>query len=239
MELILYAGSVVLAVTLMIGWYSWRDRQRPAPPPPSPSPDLIRISQRAAGYPMLWEIEGHRYWSLDDIASDPHRALAIAAVRQLMHQLPPEAATSLPSEEQSTRGALPEPSKAQGPAPAPPPASPVAPASPPLLLPDEAIYTQPFWRRFKESLLNSPSSSTRLPSISNSSFAMLEQIDDLFQENLRRLPDAPDASVRAAPDGGMQIVVAGRVYHSVDAIPHPAVADALRQAVKSWEAQIH
>ncbi|HBY98044.1 MAG TPA: hypothetical protein DEP84_29560, partial [Chloroflexi bacterium] len=101
-----------------------------------------------------------------------------------------------------------------------------------------AVFTQPFWRRFKESILSTPSTPLQVPAISTSSFSMLDQIDTFFQENLRRLPDAPEAHVRPAHGGGMQIVVAGRVYHSVDAIPHPAVADALRQAVKSWEARV-
>ncbi|HBY92506.1 MAG TPA: hypothetical protein DEP84_00850, partial [Chloroflexi bacterium] len=92
MELVLYTASVVIAVSMMIAWYTWRGRRGSDQPVAGPSPDMIRISQRAAGYPLLWEIEGHRYWSLDEIASDAHRALAIAAVRQLMHQLPPEPA---------------------------------------------------------------------------------------------------------------------------------------------------
>lgn len=240
MEPVFYAASVALAVGTMIAWYTWRDRQRPAPPAPPapPSRDLIRISQRAAGYPLLWEIEGHRYWSVDEIESDSHRALAIAAVRQLMHQLPPEATTPLPPE-----GLL-EPSTSQQPARTPEMApsttpSPAASApQPPMALADDPAFTQPFWRRLKESILSAPPPPPRIPAISTSALTMLDQIDDLFQENLRQLPAPPEAHVRPAPDGGMQIVVAGRVYHSVGEIPSPAVAEALRQAVKSWEASI-
>lgn len=235
--LLLYGGAALLAAIGIGSWLLRRDEAARSGPPVPPA--LIRISQPAAGYPLVWEINGQRYRTIDEIEDDAHRALAIAAVRQLMHQLPPEAMAPL----------FPEPAEASAMATGPesPPQavhlasfqSPPTPSRAEPISLDEDIYRQPFWKRFKESLFDSaPPSPPPGPSPFERSEGMLKEIDDLFQEYLRRLPDAPEAFVRPAPGGGMQIIVAGRAYQSPDAIPYPEIAAALRQAIKAWEARI-
>ncbi len=67
---------------------------------------------------------------------------------------------------------------------------------------------------------------------------MIREIDAIFQAILQTTPDAPEASLLSAADGTMLIKVGSQYYRSVDEIAHPQVRQALRQAIKQWEARI-
>jgi len=67
---------------------------------------------------------------------------------------------------------------------------------------------------------------------------MIKEIDELFQAILQTMPDAPEAGLMAAADGSMLIKVGSQYYRSVDEIAHPQVRQALRQAIKQWEARL-
>ncbi|MDQ7030866.1 MAG: hypothetical protein Q9O62_14375 [Ardenticatenia bacterium] len=175
------------------------------------SPDLVKISQRSIGYPLLIEIEGRRYWSVSEIVEPDHRALLFAAARTLLAQIPPDQLDTLtahlaPQEETSDTSLVePEPKGAQIQTPSPEPTAPLAPAR---------------------------GATSAAPT------GMIREIDAIFQAILQTTPGAPEASLLSAADGTMLIKVGSRYYRSVDEIAHPQVRQALRQAIKQWEARI-
>ncbi len=214
MAILLFMLGVVLGVVSGALFMMYRQQQRQAEEAAassSKSPDLLRISQRAIGYPLLIEIEGARYWSVSEIVESDHRALLFAAARTLLAQIPREhlEAVMPPSTEAEAAGPPPPPSAhvARPPTPAPAPPS-IPPASTPVR----------------------PSSSL--------STVMIKEIDELFQAILQTMPDAPEAGLMAAADGSMLIKVGSQYYRSVDEIAHPQVRQALRQAIKQWEARL-
>lgn len=68
---------------------------------------------------------------------------------------------------------------------------------------------------------------------------MIEAIDGIIQS---RLPASPLAgrqiNMQAAPDGGAQIVVDGRIYEGVSEVTDPTVREFIQSAVAEWERSV-
>lgn len=208
---LLFLLGLVLGATCGVLYMIYRQQLRQAAKAKEEvrSPELLKISQRGIGYPLLIEIEGTRYWSVSEIADSEHRSLLFAAARTLLAQIPREHLTTV----------------------APPP-------------PEEEIKPSPAPRQVGEP---SPTSvpAPKVPPVSassrtSSSFSavMIQEIDELFQAILRTIPDAPEAGLMSAADGSMLIKVGSQYYRTVDEIAHPQVRQALRQAIKQWEARL-
>ncbi|HYN88152.1 MAG TPA: hypothetical protein VER55_06465 [Ardenticatenaceae bacterium] len=234
MDWLFFLGSAAIAVLIVAAWQRMSGSRAATPPAAGPAVDLVRVAMRTECDSVLWQIEGRWYRHLDEIEDHSHRALAVSVIHQLLDQLPAEAGS--PAAPPAPALPMPE-TRPEVEAPAYTARPPVAPRAVPTPSPLDSDFDEPFWKRFKESFLGPSPSVTVAPIRVTTSAPMLAEINDLFQENLRALPEAPSASVRPALGGGMEILVGGRLYESVDAIPSVDVADALRRAVKTWEAQ--
>jgi len=72
--------------------------------------------------------------------------------------------------------------------------------------------------------------------------SFIEDINDILQRLIRdQAPHLLDRGLKmqAGPDGEVEIILSGRVYHSTDDVPDPFVRGLIRDAVQEWEDSIH
>jgi hypothetical protein len=260
--LLVYVFLGIGGVTLLAIWYVLQQRQRaartrrrrpavpagvagPAGPAEAGGPmNLIQIWQRSPDDPIVLEIEGRRHLSLRDIELQRDRDIAVATVYRLVEQIP-ELARQIKQPPTTPSDLMARPPIPAGSLPSA--TAPELPRqddsafynadNPAAAYEDE--YNAPLWRRLRDSFLTPavPPAAGKISAIPMSAGAgpMLDEINEIFQENLLQIPDAPDSSVSPAPGGGMRIIVGPHLYNTVDEIADSAVQDALRRAIKAWE----
>jgi hypothetical protein len=108
--------------------------------------------------------------------------------------------------------------------------------APPPPVPEKPIVDQEaFLERLRQSKLF-PSDSSSEPS-EPESLRLVEEIDDLVQQRLRKRPDLAEQRVRldSGADGCLRIHVGQQVFGSVDDVSDAQVQALIQDAIREWE----
>lgn len=105
----------------------------------------------------------------------------------------------------------------------------------------EEEMERPFVERLRTSFFNPPPSTTQRVVLEgmtpSTSFSPWEGLEPILQARLALMPDVPEVELRPGRGGLLQIIVGGRSYERVDDIPNEQVRQAMREAIKVWEAR--
>lgn len=215
-------GGLLLVCLAILVVILGRSSSRGKPPmsdvlPTTPvASSRVMIAQAEEGGPFVWVVGGRPHASLEEISDPDQRARADGFLAELRAWLGMAVEGNAPALASVTRvpGGTPRPSA-----------------------PDDEMR-RPLFDRLRASFIEEGATKSVVPLVPATPIVpskKLEQLEVLFQEELRRREVAPSAHVRTGPTGLIEILVGERRYESVNDVPDDIVRAALRDAVKRWE----
>ena len=212
------------------------DEEEPMPydtPAPQDAPpdsvELLRVWRDLSDGSLIVEIGGQRFESLDDLRSADLERRFLNVVRDLdslagradaaLERAAPERATP--------KRAAPRPAKAPAkPAPAERDETPL---SPPSMSPGSMLR-----QMTRVAMGQAPDPVEPVPELN-----IADQIEDLLQARLAKLPDYQGRTIHVRPsiEGGVRIEVDGRYFDGVGDVDDETVRDLLMDVVREWESK--